>query len=90
MGMMATRTIKAMASKARIINRTITIVNSNLAITNRRRHMGRPRVATTHQAATSPKRFLIPTLEAIKSRSRKRIGRHKLQEIWLQTQWHKT
>ena len=87
---MATRIIKAMASQAHIINRTITIVNSNLVITNRRRHMGKLKVATTHQAATNPKRFPIPTLVAIKSRNRMKIGRHKLQEIWLQTLLHKT
>ena len=91
MEMRVTRTTKATVSQARIIiNRTITIVNSNLVITNRKRRMGKLKVATMHQAATNQKKFPIPILVAIKSRNRKKIGRHKLQEIWLQKLWHKT
>ena len=86
----ATLTTKAMARQAHIINRTTTIANSSLVITNSSRHMGKLKIVTTHRAATNPKRFLIPTLVAIKSRNRKKIGRHKLQEIWLQKLWHKT
>ena len=90
MEMRVTRTTKATVSQARIINRTITIVNSNLVITNMKRRMGKLKVATMHQAATNQKKFPIPTLVAIKNRNRKKIGRHKLQEIWLQKLWHKT
>ena len=90
MEMRVTQTTTATASKARIINRTITIANSSLVITNRKRHMGKTKVATTLPAAINQKKFPILTLVAIKSRNRKKIGRHKLQEIWLQKLWHKT